>query len=51
MHGTVFGMFMRQETAEAWARKMEKRKPDINFLAVPVTPRRELERMLEDKDG
>jgi hypothetical protein len=46
----IFGMFLKQETAEEWARKMERKKPAIQFLAMPITPRRDLERWLAEHD-
>jgi hypothetical protein len=39
----IFGMFMYQDTAESWAKKMGNKFPRLDFLAVPITPRSELE--------
>jgi hypothetical protein len=46
----VFGMFTKEETAARWARSVERRMPSIQFLAMPITPRNSLERMLDERD-
>jgi hypothetical protein len=39
----IFGFFLYEDTAEAWAKKMGNKFPRLNFLPMPITPRGELE--------